>query len=270
MGIVNVNDDSFCSDGTLDPAEAAAQSRRQIEAGADIIDVGAESAGTNRAAITIDEEIRRFTGYLAHWPAIVAASAPRDAAQVWPPVLSLNTWRPEVAEVVLRDPQAELLNDMGGLPDDRNARACAATGASLLIMHTVGQPKVPHVHQQWDDIMASLDRFFAGKIRLARQAGVPAASIVIDPGINFAKQRDDNLTIFRELWKLAGFGVPVLVPLSRKKVIGEVLGLADPRERDAGGIACIAASMDHGAHILRVHHVEAAWQAVKTLAAWDR
>ncbi len=268
MGIVNINDDSFSGDGTLDMAAAVGIARAQAAAGADILDIGAESAGTKRAAISVDEEIARFRSFLAAWS--IEPAKPRDADQVWPPVLSLNTWRPEVVEAVLHDPRVELVNDMGGLPDDRNARLCAAAGASLLIMHTVGEPKVAQTHRRWDDVMQALDAFFQEKITAATAAGLPHEAVVIDPGIDFAKQRDDNLTVLRELEWLQRFGRPVLVPLSRKKVIGEVLGITDPRERDAGTIACIAASVAGGAQILRVHNVDAAWQSVKVLHALGR
>ena len=89
--------------------------------------------------------------------------------------------------------------------------------------------------------------------------------MILDPGIDFANQRDDNLTVYRELERLQRFGRPVLVPVSRKTVIGEVLDQPDPRDRDAGTLACIAASMKRGAQMFRVHHVDAAWQAVKVL-----
>ena len=161
----------------------------------------------------------------------------------------------------------ELINDMGGLPDDRNAKACAAHGTALLIMHSVGEPKIPHFQQQWPDVMAALEGFFEEKLQQVKMAGLPADSVILDPGIDFAKQREDNLTIFRELGRLQKFGRPMLVPVSRKTVIGEVLGLADPRDRDAGTIACINAAMTRGAQIFRVHHVEAAWQSVKMLHA---
>ena len=265
MGIVNVNDDSFSGDGTLDFGEAIAMARRQIGDGADIIDIGAESARTNRAAIPLEEEIRRFQGFLKHWDAAWRACTPRDAEQVWPPVLSANTWRPEVIKAILPGSRIDLVNDMGGLPDDRNARLCAQAGVSLLIMHSVGEPKVPHLTQQWDDIMGELDRFFDEKITLAEKAGLDPEAILIDPGIDFAKQREDNLTIFRELGRLRKFSVPVLVPVSRKTVIGAVLGLPDPMERDAGTVACITACMERGAEIFRVHDVSAAWQTVKAM-----
>lgn len=268
MGIVNVNDDSFSGDGTLDPTEALALAARHVAAGADIIDVGAESARTNRGPIPVEEEVRRLRGFLAGWPAALSNVRPVDEAALWPPVLAVNTWRPEVVAAVL-DPGSgvELINDMGGLPDDRNARLCAAAGASLLVMHTAGPPKVAQLEQRWADVMASLDGFFTAKLELAAAAGLAADRIILDPGIDFAKQRDDNLTILRELGRLQRFGRPVLVPVSRKTVIGEVLGIAEPAARDAGTVACIAAAVRRGAHIVRVHNAAAAWQAAKVLDA---
>lgn len=266
MGIVNVNDDSFSGDGTLDVDEALALARRQAEQGADIIDVGAESARTNREAVAVAEEVRRFSEFLRRWPAVAAEAMPRDGDQVWPPVVSANTWRPEVVEAVL-PLGVELVNDMGGLPDDRNVRLCATTGASLLIMHTVGEPKVPQTHRQWPDVMDAIERFFAAKILMAEKAGLATERLVLDPGIDFAKQRDDNLTVYRELERLQKFGRPVLVPVSRKTVIGETLDLPEPTDRDAGTAACISAAVRRGAQIVRVHDVEAAWQVVKVLGA---
>lgn len=265
MGIVNVNDDSFSGDGTLDFAQAIQQARAQAAAGADVIDVGAESARTNRVAVPGDEELRRFRGFLERWDEVVRGIAPRDGLQIWPPVLSANTWRPEVVERVLKMGNVELVNDMGALPDERNARFCADSGAALLIMHSVGEPKIPHFQQRWSDVIEEMERFFEEKIAFAQAAGLPAESTILDPGIDFAKQRVDNLTVFRELRRLQKFGRPVLVPVSRKTVIGEVLALPDPASRDAGTLACISAAMDRGAQLFRVHHVDAAWQAVAVL-----
>jgi dihydropteroate synthase len=265
MGIVNVNDDSFSGDGTLDFETAIALARSQIEAGADIIDIGAESARTNRVAIPVAEELRRFAGFLALWNKVWLNAKPRDEAQVWPPILSANTWRTEVVKGVLEMGNVELINDMSALPDEKNAKLCAAHGAALLLMHSVGEPKIPHFQQQWPDVMAELLRFFEEKIALATAAGLPEDAIILDPGIDFAKQREANLTVFRELQRLQKFRRPVLVPVSRKTVIGEVLGLPIPSDRDAGTVACISAAVSRGAEIFRVHHVEAAWQAVKTL-----
>jgi dihydropteroate synthase len=265
MGIVNVNDDSFSGDGTLDFEKAIAQARSQAAAGADVIDVGAESARTNRAAVSVEEELRRFRGFIERWEDVWSALEAKDNQQIWPPVLSANTWRPEVVEGVLRLGKIEIVNDMGALPDDRNAKSCASHGAALLIMHSVGEPKIPHLQQQWPDVMESMERFFQTKIALAQAAGLPDDALILDPGIDFAKQREDNLTVYRELGRLQRFDKPVLVPVSRKTVIGEVLGLPSPSDRDAGTIACISTAMQRGAQIFRVHDVSAARQAVLVL-----
>lgn len=265
MGIINVNDDSFSGDGSLASDDAVANARAQISAGADVIDIGAESARTNRAAVPECEEIRRFESVISRWSEIVSDMAPRDSQQVWPPVLSANTWRSGVVKEVLQMDGVEILNDMSALPDATNARACADHGVALLIMHSIGEPKVPHFHQQWSDVMSELECFFSKKISLAKNAGLSEDSIILDPGIDFAKQRDDNLVVYRSLARLSSFNRPLLVPVSRKTVIGEILDLPDPRDRDAGTIACIAAAMTRGGAIFRVHHVDAAWQAVKTL-----
>jgi dihydropteroate synthase len=264
MGIVNINDDSFCGDGTLDPDQAQAQAAQMLRDGADIIDIGAESARTNRAAITIEQEIQRLLPFLKAWPRITDSSTPRDAAQLWPPLLSINTWRSQVIAAVLPH-GGDLINDISALPDDTNARLCAAHGASLLIMHSIGQPKIPHTHVQYPDILETLVAFFTEKICLATEAGLSAEQILLDPGIDFAKQREDNLTIYRHAERLQQWGRPVLLPVSRKTVIGQVLDLPQANTRDAGTLACIAAGMKRGAQIYRVHHVKAAAQAVKVL-----
>lgn len=266
MGIVNINDDSFCGDGTLDSSAALAQAEAQLREGADIIDIGAESARTNRGPITVEEEIRRLLPFLKAWPELLASfsSALFDTEQCWPPLLSINTWRSEVIEAVLPH-GGDLINDISALPDATNAKLSAQHGAALLIMHSVGQPKVPHTHVGYASIMDTLDSFFEEKLALAMGAGLSLEQIILDPGIDFAKQRDDNLTIYRELERLHRFQCPILLPVSRKTVIGQVLDQPDPLDRDPGTLACIAAGMAHGAQIFRVHNVKAAAQAVKVL-----
>lgn len=270
MGIVNVNDDSFSGDGSLDIDTALAQARQQIIHGADLIDIGAESARTNRCAIPIEEEIRRFHNFIERWDEAVEGTQPRDPSQVWPPALSANTWRPEVVEKLLPLGKIDLLNDMSALPDDRNARLCAEHGTALLLMHSVGEPKIPQTHQSWHNVMDSLDDFFEEKLHLCQQAGLPVDATIIDPGIDFAKQRDDNLCVMRDLARLHKFKRPILVPVSRKTVIGEVLDIEDPAERDAGTMACIAACHQQGAHLFRVHNVNASWQVLRTLEAVEK
>lgn len=257
MGIVNINDDSFCGDGTLDPGQALAQAKQQLQDGADIIDIGAESARTNREAISVSEEIDRLLPFIAKWPEL--------SSRFNAPLLSINTWRSDVIAEVLPY-GGDLINDISGLPDAFNSKLCAEHNAGLLIMHSVGQPKVPHTHVKYDSIMDTLEHFFEQRLVLADSVGLPRENIMLDPGIDFAKQKDDNLTIYRELKRLHRFKRPILLPVSRKTVIGDVLGIP-ALERDAGTQACIAAGMHRGAQIFRVHHVKAAVQTVKMLWA---
>ena len=265
MGILNLGADSFSGDGITDPRQAIVRAKTMIAGGADIIDVGAESARTNRPVISAGEEVDRLAAFIEEFPS-VAETAPGDPGQVFPPWLSINTWRPSVARAALAL-GGEILNDIGGLPTDENARLCAQNGAALLIMHSVGEPKIPHTHVVYDDIMETLDRFFTEKIALALRAGLPPEALILDPGLDFAKQRQANLTILRRLALLQKFDRPLLLPVSRKTVIGDVLGIPKPEERDAGTIACLVSGLARGAAIFRVHNVRAAAQAIRVIAA---
>jgi dihydropteroate synthase len=266
MGIVNINDDSFSGDGSLDTDQAIAQAQAFVGAGADMIDVGAESARTNRAPISVAEEISRLVPFVTRFAECHATLKPIDGEQIFPPMLSLNTWRPAVLRALL-PLGIDIANDIGALAEGENAAAAAEYGAALVIMHSVGQPKVPHLHVQYADVMHTLDDFFERTIIEAGKAGLSQEAIILDPGIDFAKQRDDNLRIFRELDRLARFERPILLAVSRKTVIGEVLDLADPTDRDAGTIACVVAGLQRGANIFRVHNVTATSLALRAIWA---
>jgi dihydropteroate synthase len=251
MGIVNLGADSFSGDGTTDIDAALAKAREMVADGADLVDIGAESARTNRGPIAEEAEAEQLLRFIERWEE--------------PVPLSINTWRPGVVRRVLPRGGA-LLNDIGGLASDENARVCADTGAALLIMHTVGEPKVPHTHVQHADIMATLEAFFADRLERAAKAGLSTDATILDPGIDFAKQREDNLRIYRDLERLHPFNRPILLPVSRKTVIGDVLGLPAP-ERDAGTVACLVTGMLRGAQIFRVHNVRAAAQSARMIDA---
>jgi dihydropteroate synthase len=265
MGIVNLNDDSFTDDGTLDVNEAIRRARKLVSEGADIIDVGGESARTNRREITEQQEIDRVAPFIVRFQECYEGLLPFDGAQVFPPLLSVNTWRSPVANTLL-SLGGDLLNDMSALSTGENARIAARHHTALLIMHSVGLPKQKHTDVQYADIMRTLERFFEDKLNLAEQVGLAREAVLIDPGIDFAKQRNDNLTILRELSRLSPFNRPVLLPVSRKTVIGEVLGLPIPEDRDPGTIACVVAGIRAHASIFRVHNVRATSLVIRT--AW--
>ncbi len=265
MGIVNVTDDSFCDDGSLELETVLQRVSQSTQAGADIIDLGGESARTNRGPITVREEIDRLQPVLDALPNLWPAMAPRDDEQIWPPLVSVNSWRHEVVAEVL-PLGVDLLNDISGLTTPDNARLCAAHGTSLLIMHTVGLPKVAQLQQEYEDIWQALFAFFDERIAVAKAAGLTKSQLVLDPGIDFAKQRRENLAVFRHLDRLAErYELPILLPISRKTVIGEVLNLPDPKERDAGTMACLVSGLLRGAAVFRVHEVKAMYQALRVL-----
>lgn len=255
MSIVNINDDSFSGDGTLDIDAALYMAQMHVKSGADIIDAGAESARTNRDAISVQEEIERLTPFIKAFHRTFGHTGP---------LLSVNTWRAEVLEAVL-PLGVDILNDIGALPDNENARLCAKYGTSLLIMHSVGAPKIPHTTERYVDIIQALDDFFEQKIALATSVGLSHEHLILDPGIDFAKQRDENLRIYREMDRLHHFGRPVLLPVSRKTVIGDVLQIPDPSRRDAGTVASIVSGSLRGAHIFRTHNTKAAVQTLKMM-----
>ena len=262
MGIVNITDDSFSGDGSLDIDYALTLARTHIAAGADIIDVGGESARTNRRAIAEEEECARVKPFVQRFSEV--SCDPVDGIQLFPPLLSINTWRPKVAAEVL-NVGGHLLNDMSALPTDANARVAAAHGAALLVMHSVGLPKEEHTHIFYQDVLGTIERFFEEKIRTAMAAGISRDAIVFDPGIDFAKQKSDSLRIYRELDRLKRFERPILLPVSRKTVIGDTLGIPDPAERDAATLACVVAGVLRGASIFRVHNVPAVSQALRVI-----
>jgi dihydropteroate synthase len=264
MGIVNATDDSFSGDGSLQIHRNIETAQRHVTDGADIIDVGGESARTNRLEISEAEESARILPFVHRFQECHDGKSPVDKIQVFPPLLSINTWRSGVAEATLPS-GGHLLNDMSALPTSENARIAASYGSGLLIMHSVGLPKQRHTDVQYVDILRTLEGFFDQKISQAIAAGVALEALILDPGIDFAKQKTDNLRICRELKSLTHFERPILLPVSRKTVIGDVLGIAEPADRDAGTIACVVAGILRGATIFRVHNVHATVQALRVI-----
>jgi dihydropteroate synthase len=264
MGIVNITEDSFSGDGSLEIDRAIGAAQRHVTAGADIIDVGGESARTNRREISEEKESARILPFVNRFRECHDGKKPMDEMQIFPPLLSINTWRPGVAEATLRV-GGHLLNDLSALPTDQNARIAANYGTGLLIMHSIGLPKQRHTDIRYADVLRTLESFFDQKMKEAIAAGVVREAIVLDPGIDFAKQKSDNLRIYRELNSLQQFERPILLPVSRKTVIGDVLGILDPADRDAGTIACVVAGTLRGASIFRVHNVRAVVQALRVI-----
>lgn len=270
MGIVNVNDDSFSGDGSLEKDVIIEQCRDQITAGADIIDLGAESARTNREAISEEEEISRLLAILEHWGEVISPLSPIDSEQVFPPVISINTWRPKVISTLLKSTfgaQIGIINDMSALAYPETLGVVRDSNASLLIMHSVGLPKQDHTHQEWLDVVSEMKEFFTEKVSIAMKAGIQKERLIVDPGLDFAKSSAESLQALRVIMDFAQYECPVLVPLSRKQFIGDVISEDAPSERDAGTVACLPWITSLPASIVRVHNVSAAWQSLKVLGS---
>jgi len=243
MGIVNASPDSFSDAGVSpDPQTRVAHARELLAAGADIVDIGGESAVTQRAPISVQEEIERVV------PLIERVAGELGA------LVSVDTYKPAVAEAAIAA-GAAIVNDVSGLCDPGLADVCAATGAALVLMHTRAAPKqrLQDV-TRYDDVCADVAGFLAQRMALACERGVREEQIVLDPGPDFAKTPAQTITVLRALEDLHALGRPLLLAVSRKDFIGALIGRR-PRERDAGTLAAIAHGVDAGAHILRVHDI---------------
>ncbi len=243
MGILNVSPESFSGDGIADPKEAVARAQAMVEAGADIIDVGGESTRPGAEPIPLQEELRRVL------PVLEQLASRVDA------VLSIDTYKPEVAEAALRA-GAHIINDVFALRSPGMAEVAASQGAGVVLMHMRGEPRTMQVNPTYTNLMEEVWSFLADRVQAALDAGIGWQSLAIDPGIGFGKTAEHNLEIIRRLRELTSLGLPVLVGPSRKSFIGKVLG-TPVGERLEGTAAVVALAVANGASIVRVHDVPA-------------
>ncbi len=260
MGIVNATPDSFSDAGELPDVSARVMRARALAAaGAEIIDIGGESAAGGRPAVSADEEAARVT------PVIERVVAELDV------LVSVDTCKPEVAEAAIAA-GAHLVNDVSGLRDARLAALCAATGAALVVMHTRVAPKGTLLDPGfYDDVVDDVRDFLAERMAMAQAAGVQPEQLMLDPGPDFAKTPAQTVAVLRRLDLLHALGRPLLLPVSRKDFLGAITG-REPREREAATLAAVGWAADAGAHVLRVHDVTAAadFLAVRAVLRGDR
>ena len=254
MGILNVTPDSFSDGGQFFSIDSAlAHAEQMIAEGADIIDVGGESTRPGGEPVSIDEEIMRVV------PVIKALVQRTDTP------VSVDTTKSEVARAAL-DAGAAIINDISALRFDFYvADAVARAGAGLVLMHSRGTPATMHRLPPVADVMEEVTSSLRASVHMAERRGVKRESIVIDPGIGFGKNQDQNLELIARLDQLiAAFpDYPLLIGTSRKSFIGRILGNAPPEERLHGTMATITAAILKGAHIVRVHDVKAAAETIR-------
>jgi len=260
MGIVNVTPDSFSDGGMLASTEEAVAHGVQLAAeGADILDVGGESTRPGAEAVPLDQELARVVPVVAG----LHEAAPTHVA------LSVDTRRPEVARAAL-DAGAAIVNDVTAARDPAMFDAVRETGAGLVLMHMLGDPKTMQDEPRYDDVVSDVRDFLAGRIGAAVAAGVPRDRLCVDPGLGFGKTLEHNLALLRAIAAFEQLRAPVLVGASRKRFIGELTGVDDPADRVEGTAGTVAWCAANGVDVVRVHDVRAMARVVRVVDAIAR
>ncbi|HYI18353.1 MAG TPA: dihydropteroate synthase [Solirubrobacteraceae bacterium] len=257
MGVVNATPDSFSDGGDFTDLDARAAAL--VAAGADMLDIGGESAIGGRPPVVEEEELERVV------PLIERVVAAHDV------LVSVDTYKPAVAEAAVAA-GASMINDVSGLRDEQLAEVCARTGAALVVMHTRVEPKATLLDPgTYEDVVADVAGFLGERMEAALATGVGEEQIVLDPGPDFAKTPAQTVAVLRRLDALQAFGRPLLLAVSRKDFLGAITGRG-PRDRGAATLAALDAGVRAGASILRVHDVAAAadFLAVRAVLEGER
>lgn len=258
MGVLNLTPDSFSDGGrfwrgTPDVAAARAAAEGMIAAGAAVLDVGGESTRPGAPAVDWQEECRRVIP-------VLEALADLDI------VLSVDTRKPEVAQRAIAA-GACLINDVGGFREPGMLEVLAGSGAGGCIMHMQGEPRTMQHAPAYRDVVGEVRAFFADRVAACAAAGVAPERLLLDPGIGFGKTLEHNLALLTNLERLRIGTIPLLVGVSRKRMIGAITGRELP-DRLVGSVAAALLAVQRGADLVRVHDVAETADALRMLAAF--
>ena len=254
MGILNVTPDSFSDGGRYGQRDAALRhAEAMLKAGATLIDVGGESTRPGARAVSPVEELERVA------PVVEAIAHELDV------IISVDTSTPAVIRETARL-GAGLINDVRSLQRDGALDAAADSGLPVCLMHMRGEPTTMQQNPKYPDVVAEVREFLLDRLAASSAAGIGAERVILDPGFGFAKTLEHNLSLFKHLHALHALGRPLLVGVSRKSMIGKVLG-HEVGERLYGSLALAALALSKGAHILRVHDVAQTVDVVRMIAA---
>ncbi|SWJ60527.1 phosphoglucosamine mutase [Klebsiella pneumoniae] len=254
MGILNVTPDSFSDGGVHNSLiEAVKHANLMINAGATIIDIGGESTRPGAAEVSVEEELARVIP-------VVEAIAQRF--EVW---ISVDTSKAEVIRQSARA-GAHIINDIRSLTEPGALQAAAETGLPVCLMHMQGQPKTMQEAPKYEDVFADVERFFNEHIVRCEQAGIAKEKLLLDPGFGFGKNLSHNYQLLARLGEFHHFGLPLLVGMSRKSMVGQMLNVG-PSERLNGSLACAVIAAMQGAQIIRVHDVKETVEALRVVEA---
>jgi dihydropteroate synthase len=245
MGVLNITPDSFSDGGDFNHTSAAlAQAWAMVAAGVDIIDVGGQSTRPGAEQITLEEELERV---------IPVVDLLRSEMTV---PISVDTTRAAVAKAAI-EAGADIVNDIsGGTFDPDMLPTVASLDVPIVLMHIKGTPQTMQQMTNYQDLLGEISSFLTKQITAATNAGVEREKIILDPGIGFAKNYEQNLEILRELRSLSALNCPILVGASRKSFIGRILNQPEPKARVWGTASACCAAIANGADILRVHDVK--------------
>jgi len=247
MGVINVTPDSFSDGGSLFASQALcldaamARARVMVEEGASFLDIGGESTRPGADIVSVQQELDRVM------PVIEAIKASLDV------IVSIDTSTPEVIALAAKA-GAGLINDVRALSRKGALQAASDTQLPVCLMHMQGNPKTMQNDPTYDCIVEDISHYFDERIKHCNQSGIPTERILIDPGFGFGKTLSHNLQLLKHLDILASKGLPVLVGMSRKSMIGNVLN-RPVDERLYGGLATAVMAYERGARIVRVHDV---------------
>lgn len=258
MGIVNVTPDSFSDGGTYAAAAAdtLAHAEKLLRGGADILDVGGESTRPGADFVPVEEEWRRLSAVL---PELAKWNVP----------ISVDTRRTEIMRRLLDEGWADVINDVQAL-EDAGAAALLARHPTVgvCLMHMKGLPQTMQDNPAYGDVVAEVAAYLNERAAACEAAGIARRRLVLDPGFGFGKTLEHNTALMRGLRVLAReCGLPLLIGMSRKRMIGTLTGEERPSERAAGSVAAALAAVSRGANILRVHDVKETADALKVWAA---
>ena len=257
MGILNVTPDSF-SDGGKHNAlvDALTHTNEMVNAGATIIDVGGESTRPGADEVSVEEELERVIP-------VVAAIAQRF--EVW---ISVDTSKAEVIREAA-SVGAHIINDVRSLSEPGALAAAAATGLPVCLMHMKGEPRTMQQAPAYQDIVSEVDAYFVEQLARCEAAGIKKENLLLDPGFGFGKNLSHNYELLARLSEFHHFGLPLLVGMSRKSMIGQLLNVG-PGQRLTGSLACAVIAAMQGAHIIRVHDVKETVEAMRVVEATQR
>ena len=249
MAVLNVTPDSFSDGGRFTALDAAlAQAERLIKEGADVLDVGGESTRPGSESVSAEDEIARVV------PVIEAIAARFDVP------ISVDTSKPEVMRAAVAA-GAGLVNDVYALRAEGALDVVAELKVSVCLMHMQGEPRTMQASPHYDDVVGEVKRFLADRVLACRMAGIDPKRVLVDPGFGFGKALEHNLALLAQLGQFASIEAPLLVGLSRKRMIGAITG-REVDERMVGSAAAALLAVERGARIVRVHDVAATRDAL--------